>query len=85
MRIVDRAWIVEKVYESGHLDLAISTLNIEGVKRETTNRTGPLDTGRLKELEELDQQVIDVERYQGARYQLVEGVWVWCGKRKLLK
>ena len=72
VRIVDRAWIVEKVYESGHLDLAISTLNIEGIKRETTNRTGPLDTERLTELEELDQQVIDVERYQGARYQLVE-------------
>ena len=70
--IVDRAWIVEKIYESGHLDLAISTLNIEGVKRETTNRTGPLDTERLNELEELDQQVIDVERYHGARYQLVE-------------
>lgn len=70
--IVDRAWIVEKVYENGHLDLAISALNIAGVRRETTNRTGPLDTKRLKELEELDQQVTDVDRYQGVRYQLVE-------------
>ena len=35
-------------------------------------QTGPRDTVRLEELEQLDQQVADPSRYQGARYQLVE-------------
>ena len=70
--IIDRAWIVEKVYEAGHLELAITALGIEGAQSKKINRPGPRDTTRLAELEELDRQVADPARYQGARYQLVE-------------
>lgn len=72
VHIIDRAWIVEKVYESGYLDLAVSALGIEGVTTTKRERLGPRDTARMDELEELDRQVADPTRYQGARYQLVE-------------
>ena len=72
VHIIDRAWIVEKVYEAGHLELAIATLGIEGARSERRSRPGPHDTERLTELEELDRQVADPSCYQDARYQLVE-------------
>ena len=72
VHIIDRAWIVEKVYENGHLELAIAALGIEGARSERSSRPGPHDTERRTELEELDRRVADPSCYQGARYQLVE-------------
>lgn len=72
VHIIDRAWIVEKVYEAGHLELAVAALGIEGARSEKVSRAGPRDAARLTELEELDRQVADPSRYKGARYQLVE-------------
>lgn len=72
VHIIDRAWIVEKVYEADHLELAIVALGIEDVRSEKVSHTGPRDAARQAELEELDRQVADPSRYQGARYQLVE-------------
>ena len=71
VHIIDRAWLVEKVYEADHLELAIATLGIDA-RSERRTRPGPRDTERLAELEELDRQVADPSCYQGARYQLVE-------------
>jgi len=72
VHIIERGWIIEKVYESGHLDLAIRTLGIEGVRSERKENQGPRDAERLAELGELDRQIADPESYRGARYQLVE-------------
>ena len=74
LHIIDRAWIVEKVYESDHrqIETYLAALGIEDIQKERKIRTGPRDTARLGELEELDQQVTDPTRYQGVRYQLVE-------------
>lgn len=74
VHIIDRAWIVEKVYESDHrhIETYLAALGVEDVQMERKIRTGPRDTARLEELEGLDQQVADPSRYQGARYQLVE-------------
>lgn len=69
--ILDRSWIVEKVYANGHLDMAISALNIEG-GRASIKTTGPKDLKRTRELEELDRQVSDPSRYKGVGYQLAE-------------
>ncbi|MDE0682532.1 MAG: hypothetical protein OXI63_06410, partial [Candidatus Poribacteria bacterium] len=74
VHIIDRAWIVEKVYESDHrhIETYLAALGVEDVQKERKIRTGPRDTARLEELEGLDQQVADPSRYRGARYQLVE-------------
>lgn len=72
--ILDRAWIVQKVYDDGFLGLAIEKLNIPGVQIEQGHVAGALDTERLAELNELDLQIADPDRYGNARYQLVEDV-----------
>lgn len=74
VHIIDRTWIVEKVYEADHrhIETYFAALGIENVQRERTTRSGPRDTARLQELEELDQQVADPSCYHSARYQLVE-------------
>lgn len=72
IHIVDRNWLVEKVYDHDHLELAISTLCIVGAGESKVHRLGPLDTERLAELEVLDKEISDPLRYRGARYQLVE-------------
>ena len=82
VRIIDRFWIVEKVYEADHQqqEIYFTALGIEDVSREKKSRPGPRDTARLEELERLDKQVADPSRYQGARYQLAED----CLRRALL-
>lgn len=74
VHIIDRNWIVEKVYESEHQqqEIYFAALGIDDVSRKKRSRPGPRDTARLEELEKLDQQVADPSRYQSARYQLVE-------------
>jgi hypothetical protein len=72
IHIVDRNWIVESVYEHGHLAMAISALGIDSARVERPHRLGPLDTARLAELNEIDRQIADQTRYEGARFQLVE-------------
>ena len=72
VHIIDRAWVVEKVYENGHLELALAALSIEDAPSKKIKCPGPRDTERLAELEELDRRVADPSCYQGARYQLVE-------------
>ena len=68
--ILDRSWIVAKVYENGHLGMAISALAIEGAQSDTILKFGPRDAARSAELTELDKQTSDSERYVGARFQL---------------
>lgn len=41
VHIMDRAWIVEKVYENGHVELAVAALGIEDVRGDKVNRAGP--------------------------------------------
>ena len=70
--IIDRGWIVAKVYESNHLDIVVSALGLDDIHIEKKCRPGPRDAARLQELEELDRQINDSSRYQSARYQLIE-------------
>ncbi|MBL8535466.1 MAG: hypothetical protein JNL33_16580 [Betaproteobacteria bacterium] len=72
VHIMDRNWLADRVYTHGHLGLAISALQIEDVSHEGSVRLGPEDTRRKADLEELDAQISDPARYEGARYQLVE-------------
>lgn len=70
VRIIDRSWIVEKVYSSGHLAMAIDTLAIEGAQAENVKKFGPKDAARAAELTELDKQISDSNRYVDTRFQL---------------
>lgn len=70
VHILDRSWIVEKVYENGHLAMAIDTLAIEGAQSEIIRNFGPNDAARVAELAELDKQITDPSRYINTRFQL---------------
>ncbi|WP_291994642.1 hypothetical protein [Candidatus Accumulibacter sp. ACC003] len=72
VHIVDRSWLVERVYGHGHLQIAISALQIDDASAERKARLGPNDTERLADLAELDAQISDSSRYAGAQYQLIE-------------
>jgi hypothetical protein len=70
IQILDRAWLVEKVYANGHLVMAIDTLAIEGAKAEIIQKFGPKDAARAAELAELDKQISNPNRYVDSRFQL---------------
>ena len=72
VHIVDRSWLVDRVYSHGHLQLAISALQIDDASAERKARLGPKDTERLADLDELNAQISDPSRYAGAQYQLIE-------------
>ena len=71
VRILDRSWIIDRVFKNDHKSLAIETLrlNIPLVPKQTR---GPHDTERQSELEELEAQIKNPNRYAGLGYQLVE-------------
>lgn len=72
VHIMDRNWLADRVYRHGHLELALSALQIENASLQSNLRLGPEDTRRKANLDELDVQIADPGRYNGARYQLVE-------------
>jgi hypothetical protein len=72
VHIMDRNWLVDRVYRNDHLGLAISALQIDDVSHQSKVRLGPEDTRRKADLDELDAQIADLGRYEGTRYQLVE-------------
>lgn len=71
--VLDRAWIVQQIYDRGYLRIALEKLNLPGVSAEI-QVSGPRDVARLKELAELDEKVADPTTYGGARYQLAEDI-----------
>lgn len=72
MTILDRSWILEKVYGNDRVALAVEALGLVGTLERPTDGLGPNDAARLRQLEELDAQITDPSRYQNARYSLAE-------------
>ena len=70
VRILDRSWIIERVFENRRFAIVMETLNIAG--KIETRKIGPLDAERESELSELDEQISDENRYIGVEYQLAE-------------
>jgi hypothetical protein len=56
VRILDRNWIVEKVVRHRRWDIVAETLQFE-LARKIVSTPGPLDSGRLRDLEELDKKI----------------------------
>lgn len=58
VRILDRSWIVEKVSSHKRWQLVADTLQFE-LQRTLKAVPGPLDAGRLRDLEDLDKKIED--------------------------
>lgn len=71
VRILDRSWILKCVFEDDLVDLAVETLHLTGYESDH-KLTGPRDVKRQRELDELEKQIANIERYQGVEYQLGE-------------
>lgn len=70
--ILDRTWIKECVYEHDRLQIALETLNISGFESSSERKKGKLDFAREQELNELEKQIQNTDRYRGLEYQLAE-------------
>lgn len=56
VRILDRSWIVEKVVRHRRWEIVAETLQFE-LTRKVVSTPGPLDAGRLRDLEALDKKI----------------------------
>lgn len=71
VRILDRSWILDRVFTNDRHQIAIDALKITGYQAKK-KVTGPRDLERAAELRELESQIATTERYQGVEYQLAE-------------
>lgn len=71
VRILDRSWILDRVFENDRHQIAIDALKITGYEAKK-KIAGPRDLEREAELRELESQIATTERYQGVEYQLAE-------------
>ncbi len=72
VHIFDRTWILECVFNHDRVALAVETLNLARTYLQAGRKAGPGDVRREAELEALDRQIGDPERYRGVEYQLAQ-------------
>ncbi|SDX70609.1 hypothetical protein SAMN05421681_10771 [Lysobacter enzymogenes] len=70
VRILDRSWIVEKVVRHQRWNIVAETLQFE-LASKVISSPGPLDAGRLRELDALDKK-IEAAAMSGVTLELVE-------------
>lgn len=70
--ILDREWMLEKIYTNTITDLAVDSLNLSSAYKQSAKTIGPKDAVRLKMLTELEEKISDVNRYGFKDFQLVE-------------
>ena len=71
LRILDRSWIMESVFEHDCTDIAIQTFSLQPEK--TSSPTyGPSDQQKQDNLDAYERDIADSERYRGVEFQLVE-------------
>lgn len=71
VRILDRTWILDKVFENGHEALAIKELELT-TPTKTEVRKGPLDIQRERELKEVEGRIADALQKKRYSLQLAE-------------
>lgn len=70
--ILDGEWILEHIYNNNITDIAVDSLNLSSVYKSKEKRLGANDSYRLKELEKLEQNISNPNRYSEYDFQLVE-------------
>ncbi len=71
VRIFDRTWIADCVFEHHRIELAIETLGLD-VELRPRKIIGPRDLSNERRLEHFEKETDDPLRYAGAQYHLVE-------------
>lgn len=72
VRILDRTWILECIYNHNRIRLAVETLGLTSYDEDSRRKLGPQDAERQRDFEEVERQIEDPSRYEGVGYQLAE-------------
>ena len=72
LSILDRNWILEKVFNNGHQALAVECLHITNIEVIQNKSIGAKDTKRQSDLNAIEKNISDPNRYYGLQYQLAE-------------
>jgi hypothetical protein len=70
--ILDRTWLLERVFDHDSLDIAIDTLGVGAGTEHEVQRRGPEDFRRSNELEALQKAIGDGTQYNGTTAALAE-------------
>lgn len=70
--ILDRTWILDRVFNHDSLDSAIEILGVGAGTEHQVEITGPEDLKRLAELGDLERAIGDGTRYAGTHHALIE-------------
>lgn len=70
--ILDGEWILEKIYSNDLIALVVDCLNLSDVYKNEEVRLGKNDAERLKQLEDIENNINNHNRYFEYDYQLVE-------------
>ncbi len=70
--ILDRTWILEKVFEGDSIDIAVEILGVGKGTEKAVPEIGPEDARRLGELEKLERRIADGAEYKVAPSALIE-------------
>lgn len=61
--ILDRSWILDRIFEGDSLDIAIDVLGVGGGSERDTKKLGPNDYERTAELEAFERDISDGSKY----------------------
>ncbi len=70
--ILDRTWLLDRVFEHDSLDIAIETLGVGKGAEHKAKTIGPKDLQRSKELDALEKAIGDGTNYNGTTHALIE-------------
>lgn len=70
--ILDGEWILEHIYNNNITDVAVDSLNLSNAYKSKEKQLGANDSFRLEELEKLEQNISNPDRYFEYDFQLVE-------------
>ena len=70
--ILDRTWILDRVFDHDSLDIAIEILGVGAGTEHQVEITGPEDVKRLAELQNLEEAIGDGSHYAGTHHVLIE-------------
>lgn len=70
--IIDGEWILEHIYNNDITDVAVDSLNLSNTYKSKEKQLGANDSFRLEELEKLEQNITNPDRYFEYDFQLVE-------------
>lgn len=72
LTIIDREWLLEKIYSNDHIELVVTSLNLSNTYLSKETTIGAIDKERQKRIEELEKNILDTQRYFEYDLQLIE-------------